>query len=77
MNICDDCKHVFEAENEVAGVTLVFYDCPFCGSQKVRQAGDVLRKTRVMGPITDPSDRQPTKHQRLKEGFAMLRGAEL
>jgi hypothetical protein len=48
--------------------------CAWCKSTGTGGQVGLVRKTRAMGPIREPEDREPTKHQRLKEGFAMLQG---
>ena len=64
---CRACSHLTKYVG--AGV------CEHCGSSKIGVQADFLRKTRAMGPITEPDDKNPTKHQRLKEGFAILHQA--
>lgn len=47
--------------------------CLWCKSPNIGTQSQLLRRTRAMGNITEPEDREPTKHQRLKEGFGLLR----
>jgi hypothetical protein len=64
---CRNCSHMTRA----IGVGV----CLWCKSPNIGVQPELLGPTRAMGPITDPSDKEPTKHQRFKEGFALLRMA--
>jgi hypothetical protein len=50
--------------------------CAWCKSQSIGVQPRILGRTRPMGPITEPEDREPTKHRRLREGFAILHANE-
>ena len=50
--------------------------CCWCKSGWVGAAPQMLERKRAMGFIPEPADKEPTKHQRLKEGFAMLHSGE-
>jgi len=50
--------------------------CAWCKSLAIGGQPCLLKHVRAMGPIQD-AERPRTKHQRLVEGFALLKGAEL
>lgn len=63
---CRNCSHMTIPD----GPPLI---CCWCHSPNIGINPELCGPTRAMGSITEPEDRQPTKHQRLKEGFALLR----
>ena len=50
--------------------------CEWCKSADIGGQPKLIEHVRCMGSITEPEDREPTKHQKLKEGFALLHAAE-
>jgi hypothetical protein len=48
--------------------------CAWCKSTSTGIQPHLVMPRRAMGMIPEPEDRQPTKHQRLREGFARLHG---
>jgi len=66
---CSNCHHMTQPIGDPD-------ICRWCHSPAVGLAPQPLVKQRAMGPITEPEDKEPTKHQRLKEGFALLHAAE-
>lgn len=63
---CRNCWHITEPIGDPA-------ICRWCHSPNIGVQPAILGPTRAMGHITEPEDKEPTKHQRLKEGFALLR----
>lgn len=69
---CWNCHHM----TEPIGVGV----CRWCKSPKIGTANHPagpLAQSRHMGRIAEPEDREPTKHQRLRDGFSMLQQCEL
>jgi len=62
---CRDCHHLTDS---------VDGNCMWCNSPSIGIQSHLCQPRRAMGPITEPDDNPPTKHQRLKDGFAMLNG---
>jgi hypothetical protein len=50
--------------------------CAWCKGLNIGVHPCLISGRRHMGPIQD-LERKPTKHQRLREGFAMLKGESL
>ena len=64
---CRNCCHITKPVGDPA-------ICMHCKSLNIGFQPRLLIPRRAMGIITEPADREPTKHQRLKDGFALLRG---
>jgi hypothetical protein len=67
-HFCRNCSHM----TRPIGVGV----CLFCKSPNIgiHQHTGPIPQSRAMGIIPEPEDREPTKHQRLKAGFAILEG---
>jgi hypothetical protein len=62
---CRNCWHM----TKPIGVGV----CLWCKSLDISEQPKTVVSRRAMGVIPEPEDREPTKHQRLQEGFAILR----
>lgn len=65
---CRNCFHLTYPSGERI--------CAWCKSPNIGPQPSILGPTQAMGGISEPEDREPTKHRRLKDGFWLLRQAE-
>jgi hypothetical protein len=83
MNYCRSCHHVYASESQYGPLTLVFEDCPFCGSRDTGLAHHTLEKSgRRFSLLQNPQRDAYEQSQygigcRLVKGFSIMEGGEI